>query len=66
MHFNKKYFEVDMLLDADNGKLSLCVVGQCDDKHEVKLWNLTPLSKSLRGWVPHFNLSGSEIQLHCR
>ena len=51
--FTAKESEVDMLLNVDERKLDLCIVGHNDDKHHVKFWSL-PIGQN--GWVPHFNV----------
>eukprot|EP01084_Bolivina_argentea_P130670 230678_1 len=60
---------VDLLLDVDNGKLSICEVGtNYGDEKEAKLWNLpTDSNVWVHGWVPHFNITyiaaGIELRL---
>ena len=58
--FKAKECEVDMLLNVDQGKLDLCVVGQNDENHTITLWDL-PIGQ--HGWVPHFNIFTSKIQI---
>eukprot|EP01084_Bolivina_argentea_P003852 7282_1 len=57
-HFASKKCVVDMLLDADNGILKICVVGMCDDEHEAKIWNMATTNLYQR-WVPHFTFGSS-------
>ena len=59
-HFHVKKCEVDMLLNVDEGKLDLCVVGQNDENHTVKFWDL-PIGQ--HGWLPHFNIYQDQIQI---
>ena len=63
---NTKHFkanidlEVDLLLDIDNKKLNACVVGQCIEGKEVKIWDFEVPSDGL---VPYFNLHNKGQQL---
>lgn len=60
-HFQEKIdFEVDLLLDIDNKKLNACVVGECIEGKEVKIWDFTLFSE---GFVPYINLCNAEQQL---
>ena len=59
-HFLFKEGEIDMLLDVDKGELKFRIVGQSDDKHEAKLYNLP---KQMYGWVPHFNCYDGHTEL---
>eukprot|EP01084_Bolivina_argentea_P106370 190366_1 len=55
-HFKEQKCQIDILLDADKGTLQLCIVGKCDDKHELRIWNLP---QSNTGWLPHINVYGA-------
>ena len=55
-------YEVDILLNIDEKKLNVCVVGQCVEGKEVKIWNF---EVSPKGFVPYFNLYYVGQQLQC-
>ena len=62
-HFQEKInLEVDLLLDIDNKKLNACVVGECIEGKEVKIWDF---KIPYKGFVPYFNLfsKGQRLQL---
>ena len=61
-HFECVNLEVDLLLDIDDKKLNVCVVGQCAKGKEVKIWDFEVSSK---GFVPYFNLLHVGQQLQC-
>ena len=55
-HFIQDECAIDMLLDATNGSLRMCVVGMCNEEKEVKINNM-PTTKTegwTHGWSPHF------------
>eukprot|EP01084_Bolivina_argentea_P169241 293408_1 len=61
--------EIDMLLDADNGQLNICIVGFVQD--EAKLMDL-PIPNKVKpnyfnenhiGWTPHFICNAPDQQL---
>ena len=62
-HFQgQKEYEVDILLNMDERKYNACVVGNCVDGKEAKVWNL---KVSNSGYVPYINIyyHGTKVQL---
>ena len=53
-------FEVDILLDLDQHKLDICVVGHNDKMYKMQYGNIPQQQGE---YVPHFNVHDLDIQL---
>eukprot|EP01084_Bolivina_argentea_P211045 359063_1 len=61
-HLSKhKQCKADIRLDLDKGELNICLVGNCTDETELKLWKIE--KNTTVGYSPHFNLFGNNIQI---
>eukprot|EP01084_Bolivina_argentea_P272506 463999_1 len=57
--FNKHInYELDMMLNCNLGMLKFCVVGNCNESSEAKIWGLPNKKEQINGWVPHMNVAG--------
>ena len=58
-----KYSEIDMLFDADKRELSFCIVGNCNDKNQGRMFNMKCDKEN--GFVPHFNVyyAGAKLRI---
>ena len=59
--FVQTKFEIDILLDADNGKLNICAVGHCIKTKEARLWKLPTDNDD--GWLPIFIVWRKNVEM---